>query len=223
MALQPKNGISVSPESGTKGTQPITFSATTNYGRNQRSAQFTFTTTASGYTGQQATKIVTVNQSGHVEYVELDTGSDTGTGNIEAIPENPTVVIQGYSNSKFLSVTFPSGNDGLTGFVKKFSTNGGSTWSDFTDGNDLTGDPGATNRYMWKVQFTVADNTEITSKTWTIKVSPKTNGKQEATYTLTQAAGLPYLNVSKNSITLDYQGTPDATETLSTNSPWSVS
>ena len=223
MALQPKNGISVSPESGTKGTQTITFSATTNYGRNQRSAPFTFTTTASGYTGQQATKTVTVTQDGHVEYVELNTGSPTGTGTIEAIPGNSTVEIQGYSNSKSLKVTFPSGNDGLTGFVRKFSTNGGSTWSDFTDGNDLTGDPGATNRYMWKVQFTVADNTEITSKTWTIKVSPKTNGKQEATYTLTQAAGLPYLNVTKSSITLNYQGTPDATETLSTNSPWSAS
>lgn len=222
MALQPKNGISVSPESGTKGTQTITFSATTNYGRNQRSAQFTFTTTASGYTGQQATKKVTVNQTGHIEYVELDTGSDTGTGTIEAIPEVSTVVIQGYSNSKSLSVTFPSGNDGLSGFVKKFSTNGGSTWSDFTDNNDLTGDPGATNRYMWKVQFTVAENTEITSKTWTIKVSPKTNGKQEATYTLTQAAGLPYLNVTDQSITLDYQGTSNTT-TLSTNSPWSAS
>lgn len=196
------NWVVVNPLSGS-GNKTVNVSSSTEHtGRSARSTILTISA------ANVESKTVTVTQAGKPEYVQNN--SDTAT----ASKDGQNVTISGVSNSKKL--TFSLGTGDLNISLPATYTAGGIS---INNGDEITGDPGATAQYNWSIVIRVAVNTTIDSKSKQIIVTDE--GGNTDICVLTQSAGNATLSVSKTSIDLTYQGTAVSFD-ITSNTSWTI-
>ena len=186
------------------GNDTVNVSANANNtGRNSRSTTVTF----SAANCEDVTR--TVVQAGKAETTTIQsTAAATKSGG--------TVTITSTSNSSKLTFSLGTGDLSIT--LPASYTAGGVTT---TNGAAISGDPGATQEYTFSIQFTVAENTTISSPTKQIIVTD--NGGHTATCTLTQAAGDAYLTVTPSSVEIPWDASESKSFSVSSNTNWTVS
>lgn len=154
-------------------------------------------------------KILTINQAGKAEGVDMDdAGSVAQTGG--------SVTISGVSNSPKLTFTLANNNIGLT-LPTNYNAGGAST----RNGVAISGDPGASQEYEYSITFAnVAANPGVTARTTQLIVTD--NAGHTDTCTITQAAGSAYLTISPDTIELTAAGTA-VSMSVESNTSWNIS
>ena len=190
------------------GNDTVSWSASAHTGREARQ------TTASFSASGVESKTLTIIQSGKTEFVSFDsaTAAVDKTGG--------TLTITGKSNSSKLTFALTGTNGiGLT-LPAEYKANS----VDTNNGTAITGDPGATQEYVFSITFTgIDENTTIDSKVSQLTVTPNSGSSAAQTCTITQAAGDAYLTISPNTITIQAAGTPAQSVTVTSNTNWSIS
>lgn len=186
------------------GDDTVSWSGQPHTGRTARSTTATFS--ASGVTP----KVLTINQAGLTEFVEMD---DTA-----AVSKNGgTITISGISNSSKLTFAL-TGTNGI-GLVLPSSYTANSIT--VNNGSAITGDPGAAQQYAFSITFTgIGENTSVAPLTSQLTVTD--NAGHTDTCTITQAAGDAYLTISPASINLTAEGTA-VSVSVSSNTDWTIS
>lgn len=206
MAEVKKNGIVVSPSTGSGDTTLQVKAETAN--RGNRVAQ-TATFEVEG-AGVAVKKQFVASHLPAAEFIEFDTKSpavDKGGG---------TVTLTGKSNSE--KVTFSKGTGDIIGAnlaTIKFTANG----AEATSGTNISGDPGAKAKYSFSLTLTAAENGTIKPRTQQIIATAK--GGQKATATLNQTAGDPFIEVTPTSIDVPQDGSA-VQVTVDTNTTFTV-
>jgi hypothetical protein len=187
------------PSSGS-GNGTVNTSGTEHTGRVQRSGINTYKATGVTDTLQ------TVNQEATPEFVNILDASAPKAGG--------SVTISGISNSSKLTFSLGTGN--LTIALPGSYSAGGATT---TNGATITGDPGATAQFNFSLTISVPANATTGALSRVITVTAA--GGQQASATLTQAAGDPALSINPSVITLTAAGTAVST-TVTSNTNWTV-
>lgn len=203
MASQKFGFVTVDPVSGS-GDQAVNFSGEKHTGRLQRTVNLTVTTNGG------AKKALVVNQAAAAEMVRPD------SPNASVQKTGGNVTITGKSNSTKLtfSVT-PAEKNGLTLQLPANYTAAGKITA---NGAIITDDPGAAGEFVWSITISdVPDNVTIEELTATLKVTA--TGGQTANVTVTQAAGDSTIELDKEAINLDVNGTQQ-TVNVTSNDSW---
>jgi len=195
--------VTPNKESGS-GNDTVSWAATEHTGRTVRQTTAVFS--ASGV----ESKTLTIIQSGAAEFVEMD---DTAT----VQKSGGTLTISGYSNSKKLTFALTGTNGiGLT-LPSTYTANSVST----ENGADISGDPGATQKYAFSITFAnISANTGLSELTSQLTVTD--DAGHTDTCTITQAAGDATLSISPTTITIPAAGTAQSV-TVTSNTSWSIS
>ena len=203
MASQKFGFVTVDPVSGS-GDQAVNFSGEKHTGRLQRTINLTVTTNGG------AKKALVVNQAAAAEVVR----SDSPNASIQKTGGN--VTITGKSNSTKLTFTVtPAEENGLTLQLPANYTAAGKTTA---NGAVIADDPGATGEFIWSITISdVPANVAIEELTATLKVTAA--GGQIANVTVTQAAGDSTIELDKETIYLDVNGTQQ-TVNVTSNDSW---
>lgn len=206
MAEVKKNGIVVSPSTGSGNTTLQVKAETAN--RGNRVVQLA-TFEVEG-TGVATKKQFVANHLPAAEFIEFDNKSpavDKGGG---------TVTLTGKSNSQ--KITFSKGTgDIIKADISaiKFTVNGAQA----TSGIAISGDPGAKAKYNFSLTLTAAENGTIKARTQQIIAT--VSGGQKAMVTLNQTAGDPYIEVSPTTIDVPQDGSA-VQVTVDTNTTFTV-
>lgn len=195
--------VTPNKESGS-GNDTVSWAATEHTGRTARQTTAVFS--ASGV----KSKTLTIIQSGATEFVDMD---DTAT----VQKSGGTLTISGYSNSKKLTFALTGTNGiGLT-LPSTYTANSVST----ENGADISGDPGATQKYAFSITFAnISANTGLSELTSQLTVTD--DAGHTDTCTITQAAGDATLSISPTTITIPAAGTAQSV-TVTSNTSWSIS
>lgn len=197
--------VTFNPGSG-DGDQAVTVSGEKYEGRVQRTQQVEFGAESGG-----VKKSATINQSPVAEFVKIDSTASVGK-------EGGTVTINGTSNSTKLTFSLtPDGDHPLTLELPANYQAAGKTTN---NGATIADDPGATGSFAFSIVFSgIAENTDVNDLVNTLKVTAE--GGQTANTVITQTAGDPFLEIDKNVINLDANGTP---QTINVNSDikWTI-
>lgn len=206
MAEVKQNSIVVSPSTGSGDTTLQVKAETAN--RGNRVVQLaTFEVEGAGVATK---KQFVASLLPADEFIEFDNNSpavDKGGG---------TITLTGKSNSQ--KITFSKGTGSI---VKadiaaiKFTANG----AEATSGINISGDPGAKAKYIFRLILTAAANETIESRTQ--QIIAKANGGQKATVTLNQTAGDPFIEVKPTQIDVPQDGSA-AQVTVDTNTTFTV-
>lgn len=206
MAEVKQNGVVVSPSTGSGDTTLQVKAETAN--RGNRVIQIaTFEVEGAGVAVK---KQFVANHLPAAEFIEFDNKSpavDKGGG---------TITLTGKSNSQ--KITFSKGTGSI---IKadiaaiKFIANGVQA----TSGTNIPGDPGAKAKYSFSLTLTAAENETIEARTQ--QIIAKANGGQNATVTLKQTAGDPFIEVTPTSIDVPQDGSA-AQVTVDTNTTFTV-
>lgn len=193
------------PGSG-DGDQAVTVSGEKYEGRVQRTQQVEFGAESGG-----VKKSATINQSPVAEFVKIDSTASVGK-------EGGTVTINGTSNSTKLTFSLtPDGDHPLTLELPANYRAAGKTTN---NGATIADDPGATGSFAFSIVFSgIAENTNVNDLVNTLKVTAE--GGQTANTVITQTAGDPFLEIDKNVINLDANGTPQ-TINVNSNIKWII-
>lgn len=197
--------VTFDPGSG-DGDQVVTVSGDKYEGRVQRTLQVEFGAESGG-----VKKSATVNQSPVAEFVKIDSTASVGK-------EGGTVTINGTSNSTKLTFSLtPDKTHPLTLQIPaSYQAAGKAT----NNGATIADDPGATGAFFFSIVFSaIAENTNINDLVNTLKVTAE--GGQTANTVITQTAGDPFLEIDKNVINLDANGTP-LTINVNSNIKWTI-
>ena len=192
--------LSVSPDSGS-GNDTTSVTGDNHTGRNQRTSDLTYK--ASG----KPDVVVPVTQSGRNEFVTL--------GNVSAPKSGGNVTVSGKSNSSKLTFSLGSG-DITVSLPASYSAAGANT----NNAAAIGGDPGAVAEFNFSIEFSIPATETIVAKSKIVTVTA--NGGQQASATISQAAGEPTLSVYPTSITLDADGNA-VTVSVTSNTNWTVS
>lgn len=197
--------VTFNPGSG-DGDQAVTVSGEKYEGRVQRTLQVEFGAESGG-----VKKSATINQSPAAEFVKIDTTASVGK-------EGGTVTINGTSNSTKLKFSLtPDGDHPLTLELPANYQAAGKTTN---NGATIADDPGATGSFAFSIVFSdIAENTDVNDLVNTLKVTAE--GGQTANTVITQTAGDPFLEINKNVINLDANGTPQ-TINVNSNIRWTI-
>lgn len=197
--------VTFNPGSG-DGDQAVTVSGEKYEGRVQRTLQVEFGAESGG-----VKKSATINQSPVAEFVKIDTTASVGK-------EGGTVTINGTSNSTKLKFSLtPDGDHPLTLELPANYQAAGKTTN---NGATIADDPGATGSFAFSIVFSdIAENTDVNDLVNTLKVTAE--GGQTANTVITQTAGDPFLEINKNVINLDANGTPQ-TINVNSNIRWTI-
>lgn len=197
--------VTFNPGSG-DGDQAVTVSGEKYEGRVQRTLQVEFGAESGG-----VKKSATINQSPVAEFVKIDTTASVGK-------EGGTVTINGTSNSTKLTFSLtPDGDHPLTLELPANYQAAGKTTN---NGATIADDPGATGSFAFSIVFPgIAANTEVNDLVNTLKVTAA--GGQTANTVITQTAGDPFLEIDKNVINLNANGTPQ-TINVNSNIKWTI-
>lgn len=192
------------PGSG-NGDQAVSVSASKHTGRVERSISAQVATDDGSVTKQ-----VTINQAASVESVTIDeTASVSKTGG--------TITVNGKSNSSKLTFAITAGENPLTIAVPETYTAAGKS---VNNGEAIADDPGATAEYNFSITFTgIPANATVGALTATLKVTDEA-GNEDSTV-ITQAAGDPTLEIDKEVINLDVNGTAQTLQVTS-NDRWTI-
>lgn len=197
--------VTFNPGSG-DGDQAVTVSGEKYEGRVQRTLQANF-----GAESGDVKKVATINQAPAGEFVRIDSTASVGK-------EGGTVTINGTSNSTKLKFSLtPGESHPLTLQIPASYQAAGKTTS---NGAVIADDPGATGAFAFSIVFSdIAENTEVNDLTNTLKVTAA--GGQTANTVITQTAGDPFLEIDKEVINLDANGTPQ-TINVNANIRWTI-
>lgn len=203
MASQKFGFVTVDPVSGS-GDQAVNFSGEKHTGRLQRTINLTVTTNGG------AKKALVVNQAAAAEVVR----SDSPNASVQKTGGN--VTITGKSNStKLTFAVAPAEENGLTLQLPANYTAAGKTTA---NGEVIADDPGASGEFVWSITISnVPANVTIEELTATLKVTAA--GGQAANVTVTQAAGNSTIELDKETINLDVNGTQQ-TVNVTSNDSW---
>lgn len=203
MASQKIGFVTVNPVSGS-GDQAVNFSGDKHTGRLQRTINLTVTTNGG------AKKALVVNQAAAAEVVRPD------SPNASVQKTGGNVTITGKSNSaKLTFAVTPAKENGLTLQLPANYTAAGKTTA---NGAVIADDPGADGEFVWSITISdVPANVTIEELTATLKVTAA--GGQIANVTVTQAAGDSTIELDKETINLDVNGTQQ-TVNVTSNDGW---
>lgn len=197
--------VTFNPGSG-DGDQAVTVSGEKYEGRVQRTQQVEFGAKSGG-----VRKTATINQAAADEFVKIDPAASVGKG-------GGTITINGTSNSTKLTFSLtPDKTHPLTLQIPaSYQAAGKAT----KNGAVIADDPGATGKFAFSIVFSgIAANTNINDLVNTLKVTAA--GGQTANTVITQAAGDPFLEIDKEVINLDANGTPQ-TINVNANIGWTI-
>lgn len=197
--------VTFNPGSG-DGDQAVTVSSEKYEGRVRRTQQVKF-----GAVSGSVKKAATVNQAAAAEFVKIAPTASVGK-------EGGTVTINGTSNSTKLTFSLtPDGTHPLTlAIPARYQAAGKAT----NNGAVIADDPGATGAFAFSIVFSgIAANTKVNDLVNTLKVSAA--GGQTANTVITQTAGDPFLEIDKEVINLDANGTPQ-TINVNANIKWTI-
>lgn len=203
MASQKFGFVTVDPVSGS-GDQAVNFSGEKHTGRLQRTINLTVTTNGG------AKKALVVNQAAAAEMVR----SDNPNASVQKTGGN--VTITGKSNSTKLTFSVkPADENGLTLQLPANYTAAGKTTA---NGAVIADDPGVAGEFVWSITISdVPANVTIEELTATLKVTAA--GGQTTNVTVTQAAGDSTIELDKETINLDVNGTQQ-TVNVTSNDSW---
>lgn len=197
--------VTFNPGSG-DGDQAVTVSGEKYEGRVQRTLQVEFGAESGG-----VKKSAAINQSPVAEFVKIDPTASVGK-------EGGTVTINGTSNSTKL--TFSLAPDETHPLTLKIPASYQAAGKTTNNGATIADDPGATGVFSFSIVFSgIAENTDVNDLVNTLKVTAE--GGQTANTVITQTAGDPFLEIDKNVINLDANGTPQ-TINVNANIKWTI-
>ena len=203
MASQKFGFVTIDPVSGS-GNMAVNISGDKYTGRVQRSLNFTVTTDGG------VSKALVVNQEAATETVTVDSPA-------ASVPKTGgTVTITGKSNStKLTFASTPAEENGLTLTLPGNYTAAGKSTA---NGAVIADDPGATGEFVWSIS--IADvPANVTVEELVANLTVTANGGQKAQVTITQAAGDSTLELDKETINLDVNGTVQ-TVNVTSNDAW---
>lgn len=198
--------VTFNPGSG-DGDQAVTVTGEKYEGRVQRTLQVEFSLESGN-----VKKSTTINQSPAAEFVKIDSTASVGK-------EGGTVTINGTSNSTKLTFSLtPDETHPLTLEIPaSYQAAGKAT----NNGATIADDPGATGPFAFSIVFSdIAENTDLNDLVNTLKVTAA--GGQTANTVITQTAGDPFLEIDKDVINLDANGTSQ-TINVNSNTKWTIS
>lgn len=203
MASQKFGFVTVDPVSGS-GDQAVSISGDKYTGRLERTVNLIVVTNG----GVQ--KALVVNQAAAAESVT----SDSPTATVAKTGGN--VTITGKSNStKLTFAATPAEENGLTLQLPENYTAAGKQTA---NGAVIADDPGATGEFVWSITISnVPANVSIEELVATLSVTAA--GGQRAQVTITQAAGDSTLEIDKEIINLDVNGSAQ-TVNVTSNDEW---
>lgn len=203
MASQKFGFVTVDPVSGS-GDQAVSISGDKYTGRLER------TTNLIVVTNGGVKKALVVNQAAAAESVT----SDSPTATVAKTGGN--VTITGKSNStKLTFAATPAEENGLTLQLPENYTAAGKQTA---NGAFIADDPGATGEFVWSITISnVPANVSIEELVATLSVTAA--GGQKAQVTITQAAGDSTLEIDKETINLDVNGSAQ-TVNVTSNDEW---
>lgn len=192
------------------GNDTVNVTATSNNtGRNSRSTNITFS--ASGVTDV----VRQVTQAGKPEFVSMQASASVSKTGVA------TLTISGTSNSSKLTFSLASGGSLSLTLPQTYTANSVQT----DNGDSISGDPGASAEFAFSIAFTsIPENLTINELTAQLIVTD--NAGNEATCTITQAAGDATLTVTPASVQLDWNAYSESTSasfTVASNTNWTVS
>lgn len=206
MAEVKKNGVVVSPSTGSGDTTLQVKAETANRG-NRIVQEACFEVEGAGVATKKQFVASHLPADEFIEFSNNSPAVDKGGG---------TITLTGKSNSQ--KITFSKGTGSI---IKaditaiKFIANGVGA----TSGTNISGDPGAKAKYSFSLTLTAAANETIESRTQ--QIIAKANGGQRATATLNQTAGDPFIEVAPTKIDVPQDGTA-AQVTVDTNTTFTV-
>lgn len=203
IASQKFGFVTVDPVSGS-GDQAVSISGDKYTGRLERTTNLIVVTNG----GVQ--KALVVNQAAAAESVT----SDSPTATVAKTGGN--VTITGKSNStKLTFAATPAEENGLTLQLPENYTAAGKQTA---NGAVIADDPGTTGEFVWSITISnVPTNVSIEELVATLSVTAA--GGQKAQVTITQAAGDSTLEIDKETINLDVNGSAQ-TVNVTSNDEW---
>lgn len=197
--------VTFNPGSG-DGDQVVAVSGEKYEGRVQRTQKVEFGSESGG-----VKKTATINQSPAAEFVKIAPTASVGKG-------GGTVTINGTSNSTKL--TFSLTPDKTHPLTLKIPASYQAAGKATSNGAVIADDPGATGGFTFSIVFSgIAENANVNDLVNTLKVTA--SGGQTANTVITQTAGDPFLEIDKEVINLDANGTPQ-TINVNANIKWTI-
>lgn len=197
--------VTFNPGSG-DGDQVVTVSGEKYEGRVQRTLQVKF-----GAESGDVKRSATINQAPVAEFVKISPTASVGK-------EGGTVTINGTSNSNKL--TFSLTPDKSHPLVLEIPASYQAAGKATNNGDAIADDPGATGKFVFSIVFSnIPANTKVNDLVNTLKVT--TAGGKTANTVITQTAGDPFLEIDKEVINLNADGTPQ-TITVNANIRWTI-
>jgi len=179
-----------------------------NTGRNARSTNMTFKA------ANVADVVRQVTQAGKPEFVTIESAKSVVKGGVA------TLTITGTSNSSKLTFSLASGGTLPVTLPSSYTANSVST----NNGAAISGDPGASAEFPFSIAFTnIGANPTINERSVQLIVTD--NAGNTATCLITQAAGDPVLEVSPESVQLDWNAATQsgsASFSVTSNTNWTV-
>jgi len=130
------------------------------------------------------------------------------------------LTIEGTTNSSKLTFSLASGATLVLTLPSTYNANSIET----SNGEAITGDPGASAEFPFSIQFTnIPKNAHVTEKTAQLIVTDAAG--HTATCTITQAAGDATLEVSPATVNLDWNAATEQTSasfSVTSNTNWSI-
>ena len=208
MANVTKNGVVVSPSTGSGDTQLTLKAQKANQGnRVQQVATFTVRAQSG------PSKILTANLQPANEFVRFTNGTTQSVDKAGGV-----ITITGTSNSTKLTFTKGSGEIiGADISSIKYQAAGKTT----TNGQEIEGDPGATASYNFTLTLNASANDTVGTRSQQIIVKANSTSVT-ATITLNQTAGDPTLEINPTTITVPQDGS-EVTVQVTTNTTFPVS
>lgn len=204
------SNLTVTPFEGNGNTTISITSKTKPTGRNDVTRSIT-----GKIVGQSNSVTINVTEKGKAEFVTFSGKDKT----VHVGEDGETIVITGTSNSSKLTFSWSTNEIGIPN-VTSFTVNSGTS---ATSGTAITGDPGATAQYTFKVSIVVPKNNTTDNRDSVLKVTCNTTSITDK-FTISQMAGAAYLYLNSTgtttaSITIPQNGTSQTVNVLS-NTDW---
>lgn len=197
--------VTFNPGSG-DGDQAVTVSGEKYEGRVKRTLQVEFSAESG-----DVKKGATINQAPVAEFVKIAPTASVGK-------EGGTVTINGTSNSTKLTFSLtPDKSHPLTLEIPaSYQAAGKAT----NNGAVIADDPGATGEFAFSIVFSgIPENANVNDLVNTLKVTAA--GGQTANTVITQTAGDPFLEIDRDVINLNANGTPQIVN-VNANIKWTI-
>lgn len=204
------SNLTVTPSKGNGNTTISITSKTKPTGRNDVRSSIT-----GKIVGQSNSVTINVTEKGKAEFVTFSGKDKT----VHVGEDGETIQITGTSNSSKLTFSWSTNKIGIPN-VTSFTVNSGTS---ATSGTAITGDPGATAQYTFKVSIVVPKNNTTDNRDSVLKVTCNTTSITD-NFTISQMAGAAYLYLNSTgtttaSITIPQEGTSKTVNVLS-NTDW---